>query len=137
MSTTTDVYNLLLRALFIEYNTLLLRPVNAIAPANETNEDFVRRKKREREAEDDLDHSLQSIEDDILTIILLRRKKRKRNNDDNRTGKKRGKYNKGFVQYFTDPDTGVRTVMTPFHTVWYQCYIENPNPNSKKWQKLF
>ena len=72
MSIVRDFYNLLLRALLIEYNTLLLRPVNGIAPGNETNDDFCRRKKREREDEDELDHSLQIIEDDILSISKLK-----------------------------------------------------------------
>ena len=93
MSIVRDFYNILLRALLIEYNTLLLRPVNGIAPGNETNDDFCRREKREREDEDELDHSLQTIEDDILSIMFLRRKKQKRDNKDKSPGIiRRGKY---------------------------------------------
>ena len=138
MSIVRDIYNLLLRVLLIEYNTLRLRPVNGIAPGNESNDNFCRRKKREREDEDELDHSLQTIEDDILSIMFLRRKKQKRDNKDKSPGIiRRGKYKKRSFQFFTDPDTGVRRIMSPKHTVWYQCYIENPKPECDRWQKLF
>lgn len=86
--------------------------------------------------EDDIDNSLQFIEDDILSILSLKRRKRKRYFNQARSRKKRGSYNK-YIQYYTDPDTGVRTRLTPLHTVWYQSYILHPNPDCKRWQKLF
>ena len=120
----------------MEYNDVLLRPIKKTLPMNESKDEFHCRKRREREEEDDLDDSLFAIEDDMLATLMLRRRKRRNPVSDRKRRNRRGRYLK-YTQYFTDPETGVRSLMRPEHTVWYQCYILHPNPQSKKWQKLF
>lgn len=120
----------------MEYNDVLLRPIKKSRILNESKEEFFRRKRREREEEEDIDESLSAIEDDILAVISLKRMNGFLNAKRKKARKRRGRYEK-YEQYFTDPDTGVRSVMRPEHTVWYQCYILHPNIESKKWQRLF
>ena len=130
------VYSTLLKGLAQQYNDVLLRPIKKTRLLNESKEEFSRRKKKEREEEEDIDDSLSAIEDEMLTALSLKRRKVFSNVNGKKGRKTRGPYEK-FQQYFTDPDTGIRSKMTPEHTVWYQCYILNPNVESKKWQKLF
>ena len=132
----SKVYDVLLRHLVMEYNDILLRPVRSRFPSNELGEEFYFWKKREREDEANLDESLSAIEDDILVILALRCRKRRLTVKGSWRRKKRGRYMK-YLQYFTDPDTGVCSIMTPQHTVWYQSYILNPKLECKKWQQLF
>ena len=66
MSERREACNLLLRELLLEYNAILMRPVNGIAPVNESEEEYRLRKRREREVEDDIDNSLQFIEDEYV-----------------------------------------------------------------------
>ena len=120
------VYSTLLKGLAHEYNNVLLRPIKKTRLLNESKEGFSRRKKKEREEEEDIDDSLSAIEDEMLTALSLKRRKVFSNVNGKKGRKTRGPYEK-FQQYFTDPDTGIRSKMTPEHTVWYQCYILHPN----------
>ena len=120
------VYSSLLKGLAHEYNDVLLRPIKKTRISNESKEEFSRRKKREREEEEDIDESLSAIEDDMLAALSLKRRNVFRNANGKKGRKRRERYEK-FQQYFTDPDTGIRSKMRQEHTVWYQCYILHPN----------
>lgn len=115
----------------MEYNDVLLRPIKKTLPMNESKDEFHCRKRREREEEDNIDDSLFTIEDDMLATVTLRRRRRLHPVEERKCRKRRGRYLK-YTQYFMDPGTGICSVMRPEHTVWYQCYILHPNPQSKK-----
>ena len=120
----------------MEYNDILLRPVRSRFRSNELSEEFYFWKKREREDEANLDELLSVIEDDILVILALRHRKRRLTVKGSWRRKKRGRYMK-YLQYFTDCDTGVCSIMTPQHIVWYQTYILNSKLECKNGNSYF
>ena len=78
-----------------------------------------------------MDNSLAAIEEDIILVLALKREKKRRARNGERRSQKRGRYKK-LIQHFTDPETGVCSVVTSKHTVLYQCYILHPNPTCQK-----
>ena len=107
-------YDNLLYNLALESMDLLLqqRPVSS---------DFSNKKQQQRTDED-----IAMIEEDIEVAFLLRNRKRRIINTPSHTQpNKRGKYTKRKL-YFTNPETGVRSIMTYDYSIWWQSYIINP-----------
>ena len=83
-----------------------------------------------------IDDEVENIENDLSTVLLLQNSKRRLNDDSVNIPNKRGKYEKRTL-YFTNPETGERSVMTWQHSVWWQRYIVNAQPRYRKWAKSF
>ena len=83
------------------------------------------------------DDQLQSIEDEMSIVMLLKKRKRLSPSDEPKLSKKRGRYTKETTMYFTNPDTGERSVITYHYTLWYQNYVLNPQPSLKLWDCKF
>ena len=79
---------------------------------------------------------MQQIEDDIVIVLMLQKRKRLVHEKEKSVSRKRGKYEKNSL-YFTDPKTGERSVMTYKHSMWWQNYIVNPQPEKQWWRELF
>ena len=89
--------------------------------------------KKERQKRD---FDIANIESDVAVVVLLRDRKRKLDISSSVNSRKRGKYKKRKL-YFTDPNTGKRSVMTYDHSVWWQRYIVNAQSGNPTWEKKF
>ena len=83
-----------------------------------------------------LDDEIENIKNDIAVALIIRKQKRVVGNDPSPITKKRGPYDKR-RHYFTDPETGKRSVMTCKHSIWWQRYIMDAQPDYPKWAKSF
>ena len=86
--------------------------------------------------DDEIEDELMSIEDDILFVLMMKRKGYHILDEANMTCSGRRHYNKKII-YFTDPNTGVRTVMIWKHTLWFQQYVLSPKPECQRWHSKF
>ena len=118
----------LLPNLAIEYNEKL---INSFTPSKLNNDSFHRRHLRKLKR--DRDRELSDIEDDISSIVNLYENE---GGNADKIPRKKKKYDRQ-SQYFTDPITGKRSVMTYYHSVWYQTYVLNIRPDSDRWNSLF
>ena len=84
----------------------------------------------------EVDAEVENIENDLSVVLYFWNEKGQLNDDSVNIPKKRGKYGKGTL-YFTNPETGERSVMTSRHSVWWQRYIINTEPDHYKWAKSF
>ena len=131
-------YNNLLLHLAQDYNNVLLHHTSFRSNYSHQNRSsFIERKKRKRE-EESKEHELREIEELIVVVLSLRNKRRRIDDtpDTSRQCRKGWKYEKNDL-YFTDPETGVRSKMTYRHSLWYQNYIINAQPQKRWWCKLF
>ena len=98
---------------------------------NSSHERQIKKLKKNR------DQELVDIEDEISMVLCLRESSlRIRNVSSRKVFKKKKKYEK-HIQYFTDPSTGERVVMSYSHSTWYQSYVLNTKTNCSKWLALF
>ena len=87
--------------------------------------------------EDEVDDTIHSLENEMLSLLLLRKRKRSSSSDEGaRISKRPHKYDTS-KQYFTHPETGMRSIMTFEYTSWFQKYIMNPLPKSDKFLRRF
>ena len=130
-------YDNLLLHLAHDYNNVLLH--HTTLQSKDTNHnscDGIKRKKRKRE-EANKEDELREIEDMICVLLSLRNKRRRVKADDKSRPYRVGmKYEKNTL-YFTDPETGRRTPMTYRHSLWYQNYILNAQPDKRWWCEIF
>ena len=86
--------------------------------------------------DDEIEDELMSIEDDILLLLMMKKQGYPIFDEANMKCSGKGHYNKT-IMHFTDPDTGVRTVMTWKHTLWFQQHVLSPNPECRRWHSKF
>ena len=87
--------------------------------------------------EDEVDDTIHSLENEMLMLLLLKKRKRSSSSDEGeRISKRPHKYDTS-KQYFTHPETGIRSIMTFEYTCWFQKYIMNPLPQSDKFLRRF
>ena len=127
-------YNKLLIDLALDYNNTLLYHSSTVSKYIDKygSEHLHRMKLKIRKK----DQRLQEIEDDIVNVLMLRKRKRLVHEEKEPVARKRGKYEKNSL-FFTDPKTGDRSVMTYKHSMWWQNYIVNPQPEKQWWRELF
>jgi hypothetical protein len=127
-------YNKLLIDLALDYNNTLLYHGSTVSKYIDRygSEHFRRMKMKIGKKEE----RLQEIEEDIVNVLMLRKRKRLVHEEKESVARKRGKYEKNSL-LFTDPKTGERSVMTYKHSMWWQNYIVNPQPEKQWWRELF
>ena len=131
-------YDNLLLHLAHDYNNVLLHHTPSRSKQQHKHRSlFIERKKRKR-MEQQKEEELQEIEDFIVVVLSLRSKRRRLNESvrTSRQSRKGWKYEKNDL-YFTDPETCIRSKMTYRHSLWYQNYILNAQPEKKWWRKIF
>ena len=130
-------YENLLIHLAHDYNNVLLHYSSSQSMhCNQYASYFINRKKRKRE-EEKKEEELREIEDVILVVLSLQNKRRRSNEMlESRPNRKGMKYEKNTL-FFTDPVTGSRSKMTYKHSLWYQNYIVNAQPQKKWWRIIF
>ena len=129
--------NLLLR-LAQDYNNVLLHHTSFCSNCSHQNcSSFIEQKKRKQEEESKEDE-LREIEELIVVVLSLQNKQRRLDYfpETSQQSRKGWTYEKNDL-YFTDPETSVRSKMTYCHSLWYQNYIINPQPQKRWWCKLF
>ena len=126
-------YDNLLLHLANDYNNVLLHHTSSRSKhCNSSQSYYIDRKKRKRE-EEKKDEQLREIEDWLVVLLCLRNKRRRIEGlQTNACWKRRGMTYERNILYFTNPDTGERSIMTYRHSLWYQTYILNAQPE-KKW----
>ena len=130
-------YDNLLLHLAHDYNNVLLHHTSSQSKhTNRYGSEFINRKKRKREEEKKEDE-LREIEDMIVVCLRLQNQRRKVvSNDNSRPYRVGMKYQKNTL-FFTDPETERRVEMTYRHSLWYQNYIVNAQPEKRWWPKIF
>ena len=87
--------------------------------------------------DDDIDDTIHSMENEMLMLLWIKKRKRSCSfDDDTRISKRPHKYDTS-KQYFTNPESGMRSIMTFEFTSWFQKYVMNPLPQSDKFLRRF
>ena len=130
-------YDNLLLHLAHDYNNVLLHHTTSRSNySNRYHSYSVERKKRKRQEEGKEDE-LREIEEIIVVLLCLRNKRRRIDEAGTSRSNRIGmKYERNHY-FFTDPETGGRYPMTYRHSLWYQNYIVNVQPDKMWWCKLF
>ena len=122
----------LLYQLALEYNNHLV--YSDIPRIYNKRLSYYQRQKKARDEYDAFNAKLRSIEDDIMLLSLLQEVDVLLEVD--RPKVPRSPYKKR-VYYWTNLDTGKRSVMTWKHTFWYNNYVINTQQHDSRWANKF